>query len=109
MALRYKLHIDAGSTFKREFEYTNPDGSEFDLTGYSAALHIRETPTSPLALSVVPDIDVENGMISFTLSAAQTSTLTEERYVYAMELTTPDGEVYRFVEGGIRVSPEVVR
>jgi len=109
MALRYRLHIDAGSTFRREFEYTNPDGSEFDLTDYSAALQIRETPTSPLALSVTPDIDVENATISFTLTAAQTATLTQERYVYAIELTTPDDEVFRFVEGGIRVSPEVVR
>lgn len=109
MALRYKLHIDAGTDFEREFEYTNPDGSVFDLTGYAALMHIRETASDPLTLEIVPELDLANGIIRFALTAEQTSTLTAAKYVYAIELTSPDGTVQRFVEGGIAVSPEVVR
>lgn len=110
MAVRYKFHIDAGATFQRQFEYTNDDGSVFDLTGYSALMQIRQTPESELALEHVPSIDVETGMITVTLTAEETAELTLPEYVYAIELTAPGGEpVVRLVEGAVEVSPEVVR
>lgn len=108
MAAVETLFIDAGATFECGFEYLNTDETVFDLTGYTALLHIRETIEGELVLSVVPDIDVLTGTISFTLSAADTSDLTAAKYVYAMEIT--DGtKVVRLVEGGIVVSSEVVR
>jgi len=108
MAAVETLFIDAGATFECGFEYLNTDETVFDLTGYTALMHIRETVEGELVLSVVPDIDVLTGTISFTLSAAETSDLTAAKYVYAMEIT--DGTtVVRLVEGGIVVSPEVVR
>ncbi len=110
MAVRYKLHIDAGATFKREFEYTNDDGTVFNLTGYTAKLQIRETVDGPLVLEIIPAINVTTGVISFTLTAAQTATLIKPEYVYAMELYAPGNEpTFRFIEGGVEVSPEVVR
>ena len=110
MAVRYKLHIKAGASFEREFEYTNEDGTPFDLTGYSALMQIRETADAALALEIDPDIDVATGKVSISMTAAQTSTLTAPSYVYAIELYAPGNEpTLRFVEGGVRVSPEVVR
>lgn len=50
MAVRYKLHIKAGATFEREFEYTNDDGTPFDFTGYTAAMQIRESAAGDLAV-----------------------------------------------------------
>lgn len=110
MAVRYKLHIKAGASFQREFEYTNEDGSVFDLSGYSALMQVRETPEAELALEIEPAIDVETGKISIYLTAEQTSSLMAPSYVYAIELYAPGAEpTLRFVEGGVRVSPEVVR
>jgi hypothetical protein len=109
MAAIYTFHLEAGTTFSREIEYTNDDGSVFDLTGYTALLQLRETPSSDLALEVVPDIDVEQGLISFLISAEQSSTLVLPRYAYAIELTAPDETVTRLIEGSFKVSPEVVR
>lgn len=108
MAANYTLNIEAGATFKRQFEYTNDDGTVFNLTGYTALMHIRESADAALALAVVPTIDVPTGTISVTITAAQTSTLSLPKYVYALELTSASN-VIRLVEGKVAVSPEVVR
>ena len=108
MAVRHKLYVEAGATLTRQFEYTDNDGEPFDLVGYTAKMQIRDADGA-LAVEVIPEINVETGEISIELSAAQTSTLTGTGYVWAIELYAPDGYVVRLVEGGVRVSPEVVR
>lgn len=110
MAFRVNLYVEAGATFSREITYTNPDGTLFDLTDYSAELQVRPTATSSTkVIDIEPTIDVETATISWTFTAAQTALLTASKYVYAMELTHTDGTVIRFIEGDITPSPEVVR
>lgn len=110
MATTYNLSVDAGATYSVEFEYTNDDGSIFDLTGYTAKMQIRDMPSSPtFVLEVTPTITVLTGIISVTLTATQTATLTNSSYVYAIELYGSGGFVIRAVEGVVTVSPEVVR
>ena len=110
MAFTVNLYVEAGATFSREVAYTNADGTVFDLTGYTAELQVRETAASATAaITVEPDIDVETGVVSWTFSAEETSGLTASKYVYAIELTHLGGNVIRFIEGDITVSPEVVR
>jgi len=110
MAFIANLYVEAGATFSRTITYTNDDGTLFDLTDYTAELQVRETVSSASAiLTKVPTIDVEDATISWTFSAAETATLTAEKYVYGLELTKSDGTVTRLVEGDLTVSPEVVR
>lgn len=110
MAATYTLSIDAGATFRREFEYKNADGTVPDLNGWTALMHVRQTPDAELALAVIPTIDAETGIITVEIPAADTSELTLPEYVYAMELTAPAGEpVIRLVQGKVLVSAEVVR
>lgn len=110
MAFRANLYVEAGATFTSQVTYANPDGTLFDLTGYSALLQVRLTPASASpVISVVPTIDVELATVSWTFSATQTALLTQEKYVYAIELANLAGEVIRLVEGDVTVSPQVVR
>lgn len=110
MAFIAHLYIEAGTTFAREITYTNEDGTLFNLTDYSAELQVRETVNSETAtITKVPTISVSEGTISWTFTAAETGTLTKDKYVYALELTNTDGTVIRLVEGDLTVSPEVVR
>lgn len=110
MAFIANLYVEAGATFSRTITYTNDDGTLFDLTDYTAELQVRETVSSATAvITKVPTIDVEAATISWTFSAAETATLTAEKYVYGLELTKTDGTVTRLVEGDLTVSPEVVR
>ncbi len=110
MAAFYPLHIEAGATFERQFEYAEEDGTLFDLTGYTATVQIREKADTDLVLEIMPEIDVPSATISLVIPAESTSLLVLPRYVWAMEITAPGGEpVIRLVEGKVLVSPEVVR
>lgn len=109
-AINLNFLIEAGATFSRELVYTNEDGTLFDLTGFTAELQVRETVSSATALlTVTPSIDVETATIDWGFTAAQTSTLTKEKYVYAMELYGPDELVIRLIQGELVISPEVVK
>jgi hypothetical protein len=110
MAANYSLEIEAGATFSLEFEYKNEDGTLFDFTGWTSKAQIRQIPSSATALEITTAINTATSVITISLTANQTSTLTFPNYVWAMELTkTSDGTVIRLVEGAVRVSPEVVR
>ena len=110
MAFIANLFVEAGATFTREITYTNEDGTLFDLTDYTAELQVRETASSQSAvITKTPSISVPDATISWTFTAAETATLTADKYVWALELTKTDGTVIRLVEGDITVSPEVVR
>jgi hypothetical protein len=109
-AIQLNLYVEAGATYQRSLIYTNDDGSLFDLTGFTGELQVRETVQSDdPALVITPTLDPETATISWTFSAAETASLTAERYVYAMELYGPDDLVIRLIEGFVTVSPEVVR
>lgn len=108
MAIQYNLHIEAGATFTRDIVYTNEDGSDFNLTGYTGKLQVRPTVTSStLSLEVIPTINVTTSTISWTFTPAQTSALVNG-YAYALEITNGT-IVIRLIEGTLVVSPELVR
>lgn len=111
MADVFTLYVEAGATYYREFVYTDPETDEpFDLTGYTAEIQIRESVSSATAaLTIEPTITALTGSIAIGLSATQTATLTNPKYVYALELYGDDDLVIRLAEGGVIVSPEVVR
>lgn len=109
-AIQLNLYVEAGATYNRSLVYTNDDGTLVDLTDFTAELQVRETATSATAkLTVTPTINVVTATIAWEFTATQTSTLTAENYVYAMELFGPDDLVIRLIEGVVTVSPEVVR
>ena len=109
MAQVQTFHVEAGATFLRELAYTENDGDEYDLTGYTARLQLRETIESAPALDLELGMNVEQGLIIIALSATQTAQLTAPRYKYAIELEAPDGTVTRMLQGSFKVDPEVVR
>lgn len=110
MAYIANFYLDAGASFTRSVTYTNQDGTVFDLTDYTAHLQVRETVGEAFVLiEKFPTIDVEAGSLTWSFTPAETSSLTSEKYVYAMELTHTDGSVIRLLEGDLTVSQEVVR
>lgn len=106
------FEVEAGATFNAySFQYLQDDGvTPVDLTGWTGKLQVRETTTSStVAIEVIPTLTPSTGMVDFTFSATQTSSLTASQYVYALELYSPTNVTVRLVEGKIFVSPEVVR
>jgi len=111
MAANYPLHIEQGATFQRQWVAKNRlTGDLVPLTGYTASAQIRDKDNVNLVLSITPVINTVTSMITITLTAAQTTTLTDNEYIWGLRLVATGGEpVYRYVEGKVTVSPAVVR
>ena len=71
------LLIYQGADFNIDFSVENDNGTEFDMTGYSAACKIKKHYTSSTSTTVSTAIltPVTAGPIQLSLSAAQTTAM----------------------------------
>ena len=111
----YNATVDQGATFQLTVVYKTDAGVAINLTGYTAALQIRQnyyddtalvTLTSPSNGIVITPL---TGTLAITMTAAQTGSLDEGFYVYDLEITSSGGIVTRLIQGQFTVSPEVTR
>ena len=105
------LYIDQGSTFSTTVYVKNDDETAFDLTAHTAAGQIRKSYSTSTKVDFTLEIadPATLGQINASLTATQTATLEEGRYVYDIEVTSTSGTVTRVLEGIITVSPQVTR
>ena len=110
MAAIANLYVDQGTTFSTSVLVTNDDGSAFDLTGYTVAAQIRKSYSSSTAVDFTATVTDPStaGQINLKLTATQTGTLEEGRYVYDVEVTS-GVTVTRVIEGLVTVSPQVTK
>lgn len=111
MATKANLVIDQGSTFSTDLNLTDDNGDALNLVGYTSNSQIRKWYTSTNAsASFTTSINTSSGVITLSLTSAQTSNLVSGRYVYDVEINdTASGEVSRIVEGIVTVTPQVTR
>ena len=109
MATKANLVIDQGTTFTTDLTMTDEEGSPLNLTGYTANSQIRKWYTSSNATATfTTSINGNSGIITLSLTANQTGTMTAGRYVYDVEIN--DGAIIsRIVEGIVTVTPQVTR
>jgi len=107
MSRKTNFFIDQGSTFSYTFNIVDSNGDNIDTTGYTANAMLRRHYTSTNSVAFTINIS-NNGVLTLSLTANQTSNLVSNTYVYDCELTT-DGNVSRFAEGIIVVNPQVTR
>lgn len=110
----HNFTIDQGATFSRRISVKNSDDSVYSLVGYAARMQIRrdQRSSNPMialstengALTIYPT----DGEISIYLTDEQTATLSSDG-VYDLELLSPSGEVFRLLQGKVRLRPEVTR
>jgi hypothetical protein len=85
-------------------------GVAINLSTYTVAGQLRKSYTAtefiPFTIIVV---NAALGKISIGLSNLVTDTLTANRYVYDVEMTSATSEKHRILEGNITVSPNVTR
>lgn len=110
----YNFTIDQGSTFNRSITVTNSDGSFYDFTGHTARMQIRrELPDADVMLEFTTQnsritLGGASGTIQLYATDEATSTLTRDG-VYDLEIETATGEVFRLIQGVVRVNLEVTR
>jgi hypothetical protein len=111
----FDLEILSGSTFPSvegdcSFYPTDADGVAFALTGWTAKLQVKENPSTSPIIDIIPTVNTSDNSVRFSLTPAQTSSLSKTDYVYAIELTqTSTGKVLTLVRGQVFVTPEIVK
>lgn len=109
MAQIQNIFIDQGTTFSLSLSVNDQNGDLKDLTGYTVAAQMRRsyyttTSTNFTAVVSLP----EDGEVTISLTAVQTSAIKAGRYVYDIEITG-DGETLRVLEGIVVINPEVTK
>lgn len=114
LAGNYNIIIDQGAHFERLITVKNPDGTLFDLTDFTARMHMR---TEIDADDIMAELTTENGRIALggeegTITLTLTADVTEafdDEGVYDLELIDADDKVYRLLKGKVKVELEVTR
>lgn len=114
MAVTYNTVIDQGADWYINFTYKNPNGTPINITNYTAALQIRTSPlaaTAVLTLTSSSGITITGatGLLECHATAVQTAAITNGKYSYDIEITSPTGVVTRLVQGTVQVSPQTTR
>lgn len=110
---RYNITVYKGTTFQLS-PIWKVDNLPVDLTGYSADMQVRQFTDSAIEveLSTANGKIVINpglGQIAMTLTATQTAALTANSYQYDLNLTSPDGYVYKILQGAFVVNESVTQ
>jgi len=111
----YNATIDQGATFQLTVVYKDDAGLPINLTGYTAALQVRQNYYDTTALLTLTSpsggivITGATGTIAITMTDVQTGSLDEGFYVYDLEISSSGGTVTRLIQGQFTVSPEVTR
>ena len=111
MAAIANLTIDQGATFTSDVTVKDANGNAFNLTGYTAAAKMAKGYASTrtrTTMTCTVAADATTGVVTLSMTAAETGALDAERYVYDLEITqTSSGTVTRVIEGIISVRPQV--
>lgn len=95
------------------FPVVGLDDQPIDVTGWTVRGQVRTSLSSATAIHTWETGDghatADTDGVTLTWTAEQTSEWCGDMYVYGVEITSPEGETYRLVEGQINVSREVVR
>lgn len=111
----YDITIEQGATFSLVFTWRDSAGSLVNVTGYSARMQVRKSPSSPTVLLDLSTtgggitLGGTNGTITLSASAATTAALSPSPAVYDLEMVSPGGVVTRLLAGKVNILPEVTR
>jgi hypothetical protein len=109
MATVQNLYIDQGTTFSLSIVVSDLNGNLKDISDYAVRSQIRKSyyTSTKVDFTAVASLP-EDGEITISLTAVQTSALKTGRYVYDVEIES-DEETLRVLEGIIVVNPEVTK
>jgi len=111
----YDFTLYQGATFSRVITWKEDSDNLIDLSGYTARLMARESlDADEVFLNLTTEnggivLGDEDGTITLSISAADTSAITATAGVYDLELISGSGIVTRLLQGGIVISKEVTR
>ena len=116
MVAKQNLTVYQGSDLRKVLEFKDESSVLMDLTGYSFRGQAKPnytvaTPSFEFTFTLRDQVS-STGLVDVHLPASQTENLAitkETNYIYDFELITPAGDVKRFMEGIVKVYPEVTK
>ena len=122
MSGQYSMSISQGSDFLLAITIKDSSGTPIDLTGHSFRGQIRKTASDPLVLADfsfnILDQVSSTGRVDVILPSTDSSTIILETsksagrkittFTYDIE-SEDSGNVVRWLEGLVKMSPEVTR
>ena len=109
MAAIANLTINQGANLSSDVTVTDSAGDVFDLTGHSAYAQLSKGfDSTNTRTTFTTSVNTSTGVITLTLTAAQTGALETGRYVYDVTIVKNlDSTVTRVIEGIATVLPRV--
>ena len=109
MAQFIELNLDQGADFSFEMTVTNDDGSPKNVSGYIFSSSMKKSYYSSNATANLTStiIDATNGVVRFSINAANNSTIKAGRYLFDVKQVDTLNNVSRIVEGLITVNPGI--
>lgn len=109
---QYNWIADKGATLSRTIVWYSSGSTPMNLTGYTAKMQVRSTPTG----AVVLELSTANGRIALggsagtitITAAASVMNMTADLYQYDLELTN-GSVVTRLVQGSFEVRDEITQ
>lgn len=114
-AIRHDITVDQGASFLLNVQALNEDRSVMDLTGYSARMQVRSSPSSNTVLMEATTaagtitINAPGGTVMVNVGADLTAAMTWNSGWYDLEIYTSSTNVRRLLEGYASLSLEVTR
>ena len=109
MAQIQNIYIDQGTTFSLSLIVSDQFGDPKDLTDYAAAAQMRKSYYTNTAIDFTADVSMpQEGEVTISLTAEETSAIKAGRYVYDIEINSTE-ETVRVLEGIVVVNPEVTK
>lgn len=108
--------IPQGTTWAIRWPIEDSENFPVDLKGWTVRSQVRETLNSDIVLhewsTILGNATVENSYIEFRVSPDESSNWNwSHKYppVFDIELSSPEGNIYRITQGTVKISPEVTR
>ena len=111
----HKITAEKGATFSQPFTW-KINSNPVNLTGYTARMKVRDPKRAPSVNQILSLTSATGGGITLggvagtiivTVSATIMESIVAAKYVYDLELESPDGTVTRLLNGPFIVLDEV--
>ena len=105
-ASRYDVRLQRGDTLQETFTFTDDDGDNLDLAGYTFTSQVRRNADGALIASFA--IGVSGNAVTRTLNATTTASL-DGTYVHDLQWVDPGGKVRTLLSGDLEIVDDVTR
>jgi hypothetical protein len=84
----------------------------FSLTGATAIMQIRRSPSSPLILELSTannKLVIAGSVITINITTTESATLTQDWYLYDLFVTQPSGNRIKLMSGKVNVGVSITQ